>query len=370
MPDSKSSDNETKNSSRANTAPLTYASSGVNIAAGERVVSSVREMARATFTPQTLSDIGSFGALYDASFPDNTSPTLVSSADGVGTKLKVAFMAGVHDTVGEDLVNHCVNDILALGARPLFFMDYFATGDLDPEVAVQVVRGVARGCKNAGMALIGGETAEMPDIYAPGEYDLAGFIVGVVDRERIVDGSTIRSGDRLIGLASAGLHTNGYSLARRALFDKAGLKIDSQIEEVGATVGEALLRNHLCYLAAVMDSQTQAPYSYLHGMAHITGGGIAGNLSRIIPDGLQATVHKKSWSVPPLFEFIRHSGQIAESEMFHAFNMGVGYILALAEADVKTAIADCQRAGFTAWEMGQVDQVSSTKSTADKVLLV
>jgi phosphoribosylformylglycinamidine cyclo-ligase len=250
---------------------------------------------------------------------------LVSSADGVGTKLKVAFMADRHDTVGADLVNHCVNDILVQGAEPLFFLDYLATGRLSPAVAEQVIGGMARACRENGCALIGGETAEMPGFYAEGEYDLAGFIVGAVDRDRVIDGSRIQPGDVLIGLASSGLHTNGYSLARGILFDKLGLAADSILEGLGETVADALLRIHRSYLPVVRPLLAR---SLVRGIAHITGGGIPGNLSRILPAGTGARVNPASWTTPPLFAFLQRAGAITTDEMFRAFNMGIGLILA------------------------------------------
>lgn len=337
-----------------NNAPLTYASSGVDISAGESVVSRIKDMARATFTPETLSDIGSFGAMYAADFPSIASPALVSSADGVGTKLKVAFLTGKHDTVGEDLVNHCIDDILVQGARPLFFMDYFASGALEPDVAVSVMSGIARGCKNSGLAFIGGETAEMPDFYAAGEYDLAGFIVGVVDREKIIDGSEIREGDRLIGIASSGLHTNGYSLARKALFDIAGHGPDDYVESLGMTVGQALLKTHVCYLAPVTEALSALGAEGVTGMAHITGGGIAGNVERIIPGNLQAQIDRETWKTPELFNYIQRSGSIETEEMYKAFNMGVGYILAVRPERLAAALDIISRHHMSAYEIGSI----------------
>src|SRR4029453_7839423 len=251
-------------------------------------------------------------------------PILVSSADGVGTKLKVAFLAGIHDTVGPDLVNHWVNDILVHGAQPLFFLDYLATGRLDPNVAALIVSGMARACESNGCALIGGETAETPGFYKDGEYDLAGFIVGVGDRARLVDGREIAVGDRLIGLPSSGLHTNGYSLARQIVFERLGLKVESYVPGVGGTVAELLLRPHRSYLDIVrplLDDRI------VKGMAHITGGGIPGNLSRILPPGTDARVHRTAWTVPALFSFLQKSGSVADAEMFRAFNMGIGLII-------------------------------------------
>ncbi len=303
---------------------MQYKDSGVDIEAGDETVRRIRKLARSTFTPGVMSDIGSFGGLFRLDPKRFGDPVLVSSADGVGTKLKVAFLSGRHDTVGADLVNHCVNDILVQGAEPLFFLDYLATGRLSPAVAEQVISGMARACRENGCALIGGETAEMPGFYAEGEYDLAGFIVGAVDRDRVVDGRTIQPGDVLIGLPSSGLHTNGYSLARRILFDKLGLTVNSVLEGVGETVADALLRIHRSYLPVVRPLLAR---SLVKGMAHITGGGIPGNLSRILPAGTGAKVNPASWTTPPLFAFLQRAGAVTTDEMFRAFNMGIGLIL-------------------------------------------
>ncbi len=344
---------------------LTYASSGVDISAGEQVVSRIKSLARDTFTPETLSDIGSFGALFKADFGDMKKPALVSSADGVGTKLKLAFMTDKHDTVGEDLVNHCVNDILVQGARPLFFLDYFATGALAPDVAVATISGISRGCKNHGMAFIGGETAEMPDFYTSGEYDLAGFIVGVVDQDEIIDGSAIHAGDCLIGVASSGLHTNGFSLARKAIFDRAGHTPDEQIDKLGSAIAESLMKVHTSYLKPVQRLFSELGRGCIHGMAHITGGGIAGNLGRIIPSGLQAQIQPGSWPTLPIFDFIQECGEIAEEEMRKAFNLGVGFILVVSpdEVDkVKTILSVSGHDGFT---IGAVAKAPSDIDNAD-----
>src|SRR4051812_48335648 len=306
---------------------MDYRQAGVDIDAGNETVRRIKSLARATFTPGVLSDIGSFGGLFRLDGGAFVEPVLVSSADGVGTKLRVAFMTGRHDTVGADLVNHCVNDILVQGAEPLFFLDYLATGRLSPEVAEQVVAGVARGCSENGCALIGGETAEMPGFYADGEYDVAGFIVGIVDRDRIVDGRSIVAGDSLVGVPSAGLHTNGYSLARRVLFEVAGLQPDSFVPEVGATVADALLAPHRSYLRMV---QPLLASRIVKGMAHVTGGGITENLPRVLPEGCGASVNRSSWRVPPIFSLIQERGRIPVAEMFRAFNMGIGLIIVCA----------------------------------------
>ena len=301
-----------------------YKSAGVDIDAGNETVRRIRGLARATFTPGVISDIGSFGGLFQLDRHACAEPVLVSSADGVGTKLKVAFMTGRHNTVGADLVNHCVNDILVQGARPLFFLDYLATGRLDPAVAEQVITGVARGCRENGCALIGGETAEMPGFYADGEYDIAGFIVGLVDRSQIVDGRNIVAGDVLIGLPSAGLHTNGYSLARRVFFDVRGLTPDTVLPELGESVGDALLAPHRSYLKAITPLLRAG---LVKGMAHITGGGITENLPRVLPEGCEAIVDSRSWDVPPLFGVLQASGSIPLDDMRRTFNMGLGLIV-------------------------------------------
>jgi phosphoribosylformylglycinamidine cyclo-ligase len=315
---------------------MEYKSAGVDIDAGNETVRRIKSLARATFTPGVLSEIGSFGGLFRLNTDRYREPVLVSSADGVGTKLKVAFMTHRHDTVGADLVNHCVNDILVQGAEPLFFLDYLATGRLSPDVAEQVIAGVARGCRENGCALLGGETAEMPGFYADGEYDLAGFIVGVVERAGIIDGRGIVPGDALIGVPSAGLHTNGYSLARHVLFDLSGLTADTFVPECGATVGEALLAPHRSYLHAM---RPLIEAGLVKGMAHITGGGITENLPRILPAGCAARVDRSAWIVPPIFRSIQQRGHIDIDEMYRAFNMGIGLVVACADSDQVRALA-------------------------------
>jgi phosphoribosylformylglycinamidine cyclo-ligase len=319
-----------------------YRDSGVDIDAGNEAVRRIRRLARSTFTPGVLSEIGSFGGLFKLDRDRYAAPVLVSSADGVGTKLKVAFLTDRHDTVGADLVNHCVNDILVQGAEPLFFLDYLATGRLSPSVAEQVVAGVARACRENGCALIGGETAEMPGFYADGEYDIAGFIVGVVEQSRIIDGRSILPGDVLIGLPSAGLHTNGYSLARRVFFDVAGWRADSFVDELATTVGEALLAPHLSYLPSI---RPLLAHSVIKGMAHITGGGITENLPRILPDGCAAEIDTNAWEPLPVFRVLQARGRIADDEMFRAFNMGMGLIVACATSDADRVLDALVRSG-------------------------
>jgi len=304
---------------------MDYRQSGVDIDAGNETVRRIKSLARATFTPGVLSEIGSFGGLFTLNAAGLTDPVLVSSADGVGTKLKIAFMTGRHNTIGADLVNHCINDILVQGATPLFFLDYLATGRLSPEVAEQIVTGMARACRENGCALIGGETAEMPGFYADGEYDIAGFIVGAVERAKLIDGKSIVPGDVLLGLPSSGLHTNGYSLARKVFFDVCALRPDSYVPELNGTAGDVLLATHRSYLPPV---RPLLDGDLIKGMAHITGGGITENLPRILPPGCAAVIDRQAWTIPPVFRFIAERGGIAENEMYRAFNMGIGLIVA------------------------------------------
>ena len=321
---------------------MDYKSSGVDIDAGNETVRRIKKLAKTTFTPGVLSDIGSFGGLFKLDTAAWKEPVLVSSADGVGTKLKVAFMTNRHRTIGADLVNHCVNDILVQGAVPLFFLDYLATGRLSPDVAEQIVEGLARACADNGCALLGGETAEMPGFYADGEYDVAGFIVGAVDRERIIDGRSIRVGDVLIGLPSNGLHTNGYSLARKIAFDELKIKVDTHVPELGETVGEAFLRTHRSYLNVI---KPLLPRGQIKGMAHITGGGITDNLPRVLPPGAAARVDRTTWRVPAIFRWLGESGRVPEYELRRALNMGIGLILVVDKTHADAVRADLLRAG-------------------------
>jgi phosphoribosylformylglycinamidine cyclo-ligase len=304
---------------------MDYRQSGVDIDAGNETVRRIKSLARGTFTPGVLSEIGSFGGLFTLNAAGLSDPVLVSSADGVGTKLKIAFMTGRHNTIGADLVNHCINDILVQGATPLFFLDYLATGRLSPDVAEQIVTGIARACRENGCALIGGETAEMPGFYADGEYDIAGFIVGAVDRPKLIDGKSIGPGDVLLGLPSSGLHTNGYSLARKVFFELCALRADSHVPELNGTAGDILLATHRSYLSPV---RPLLGADLIKGMAHITGGGITENLPRILPPGCAAEIDRRAWPIPPVFTFIADHGGIADDEMFRAFNMGIGLIIA------------------------------------------
>jgi phosphoribosylformylglycinamidine cyclo-ligase len=301
-----------------------YKSAGVDIDAGNETVRRIRALARSTFTSGVLSEIGSFGGLFQLETGRYREPILVASADGVGTKLKVAFLARRHDTVGLDLVNHCVNDILVQGAEPLFFLDYLATGRLAPDVAARIVGGIASACRDNGCALLGGETAEMPGFYGDGEYDLAGFIVGAVDRERLVSGRTVVVGDVLVGVPSSGLHTNGYSLARRIVFDRLGLTVDTHVAELGRTIGEELLEPHRTYLPMV---QPLLDGRRIKGMAHITGGGITENLPRVLPHGTAAIVDLAAWKIPPIFKWLQRNGEVPIEDMLRTFNMGLGLII-------------------------------------------
>lgn len=313
---------------------MDYKQAGVDIKSGEELVDDIKPFVKATRTSGVLSEIGLFGGFFDARFPDHEHPVLVASTDGVGTKLKVAVMAGIHDTVGQCLVNHCVNDILACGARPLFFLDYFATGRLERGIARDVIKGAAQACTENGAALLGGETAEMPSIYADGDYDIAGTIVGVVDKPKIINGSQVQVGDVMIGLPSTGLHTNGYSLARAALFP--AYSVDQYVDELGTTIGQALLAVHKSYLHAltpVLDAGLAT------GLSHITGGGIVGNTSRILREGMGLEISWGQWEVPPVFNLIKTAGNIDEDEMRHVFNLGVGMIVVVRPDDVDTVLS-------------------------------
>jgi phosphoribosylformylglycinamidine cyclo-ligase len=328
---------------------IRYQDAGVSIDEADRAVSTVKKLARATFTRNVLTDIGSFGACYALS--GWKKPVLISSADGVGTKLKVAFLAGRHDTVGEDLVNHCVNDIAVQGAAPLFFLDYFAVGKLDAGVAATVISGIARACRNNGCALIGGETAEMPGMYSDGEYDLAGFIVGAAEQRKVLTGRKIVDGDVLLGLPSTGLHTNGYSLARKLLFEVAGYGPDTFVPELQSTVAEELLKVHRSYLHPIRKLLSE---SILKGAAHITGGGITDNTPRILPERAAIVVDSASWPAPPIFELLRRLGNIPEDDWRRTFNLGIGMILVVAKKDRAKAEKILRRLGEPHFVIGAV----------------
>jgi phosphoribosylformylglycinamidine cyclo-ligase len=311
-----------------------YAQAGVDVDLGNLVKSGIQNTVKSTHGPEVLGKIGGFGGLFNASFPKMKEPILVSSVDGVGTKLKVAFATGRHDTVGQDLVNHCIDDIAVLGARPLFFLDYIGAEKLEPAVFQQILSGFVKACKAGGCALIGGETAQMPGMYRPGEYDLAGTIVGVVDRAKMIDGSRIKAGDVIIGLPSNGLHTNGYSLARKVLFDKMKLKPESRLPELTKSVGDELLRVHRNYQPLL----ATLPSKMVKGLAHITGGGLVDNLPRVLPADCDAVIDTRKWKVPPIFEIIGKNGGVDAAEMYQVFNMGIGMTAVVAEKDVKEAV--------------------------------
>ncbi|HUO25877.1 MAG TPA: phosphoribosylformylglycinamidine cyclo-ligase [Candidatus Aquilonibacter sp.] len=331
--------------------PVTYADAGVNIDRASRTKQRIKYLAHKTFTRAVLSEIGGFGGLFAIDKTKYVHPVLVSSVDGVGTKLKVAFEMNLHSTIGADLVNHCVNDIAVQGAAPMFFMDYLATGQLDPAVAEKVVEGIADACKHNSCALIGGETAEMPGFYPAGEYDLAGFIVGVVDRERIITGKDVQIGDMIMGLPSNGLHTNGYALARKLLFEVARYSPETYVNEIRNKVGNELMRTHKSYwpvLKKLIDGEC------VTAMAHITGGGITENLPRMLPRGMAALIELGSWPVPPLFEHLQRLGNVARDEMLRTFNMGLGMLLVVPVKKFKKIQAILERAGEKAYTVGRI----------------
>ncbi|MFN2515447.1 MAG: phosphoribosylformylglycinamidine cyclo-ligase [Pyrinomonadaceae bacterium] len=335
------------------TKPITYSDAGVDIDAATRSTEKIKELAKQTFNERTLSEIGSFGGMFDGAFPKLQHPVLVASADGVGTKLKIAFLTGVHHTIGRDLVNHCVNDILVQGARPLFFLDYIATGKLLPEVVAGIVEGIAKGCVENGCVLLGGETAEMPDFYSAGEYDVAGFIVGVTDREKVIDGKRIVPGDVLLALPSIGLHTNGYSLARKLFFEVAGYDANTYQDKLGMTVGEALLQAHVSYLKpleGLLDS------GLIKGLVHITGGGLTDNPPRILPEGTAVEIDRGTWPVLPIFKLMQEIGNVAEAEMYRTFNMGVGMVMVTSRQDVGVVKSHLQQRGESVYEIGRVSK--------------
>jgi phosphoribosylformylglycinamidine cyclo-ligase len=331
---------------------VTYKEAGVDIDAGDALVERIKRLAKPTRTPEVLADVGGFAGL--CALPAGLSePILVSGTDGVGTKLKVAFATGVHDTVGIDLVAMCVNDVLTVGARPLFFLDYFATGKLDVDVGEAVVRGIAEGCKQAGCALIGGETAELPGMYGDGEYDLAGFAVGVVERARILDGQRIAAGDVVLGVASSGLHSNGYSLARRVFEKEMGLRMDDRVEELGKTVGEALLTPTRIYARAI-GALLAACGDAVRGLSHITGGGLPGNVPRVLPEGLGVQLDLGSYQRPAVFQVLQRGGPVEEAEMRRTFNLGVGLVAIVEKRLADKALEVLAGAGEQAWALGEV----------------
>ncbi len=329
---------------------LKYSDSGVDLEVAERTTERLKALVASTRDANTLSELGTFGGLYRVP-SDVSDPVLVSSADGCGTKLKVAFLADRHDTIGEDLVNHCVNDILVQGARPLFFLDYLATGELNETTTASVVEGIAKGCARNGCALLGGETAEMPGFYAAGEYDLAGFIVGIVGGDGIIDGSGVKQGDALVAMASSGLHTNGYSLARRIVFDRMALTVEDTFPDSDRSVGDVLLDVHLSYRNSLLP---EVGAGNVRALAHITGSGIPGNLPRSLPTGCGAVVDAGSWEVPSLFRVLQEGGQVETDEMFRVFNMGVGMIAVVPPEGADSLVGRLNSAGESAWICGEV----------------
>jgi phosphoribosylformylglycinamidine cyclo-ligase len=336
---------------------MDYREAGVDIPAADAAKASIKDLARSTFNASVLTEIGSFGGMFRPDLQGFREPVLVASTDGVGTKIKVAIAAGVHDTVGYDLVAHCVNDILVQGATPLFFLDYVALGKMDPAKVEAIVSGFARACAELGCPLIGGETAEMPGTYAEDDYDLAGFIVGVVEKAKALPRG-VGEGDALLGLPSTGLHTNGYSLARKVLFDTMGYRVETRLPELGCTVGQALLAPHRSYLAALGPLLER---DKLRALAHITGGGFPGNLPRVLPDGLGACVRRGSWPVPPLFRLIQKGGAVSDGEMYRTFNMGIGMVVVVAPGELHDVEHSLERRGETSFVIGSVTAGSGVR---------
>lgn len=330
---------------------LDYRKAGVDIKAADQAISLITPLVKATRRPGVLSDLGGFAGFFRIDTERYPKPVLVSGTDGVGTKLRVAHMAGIHDTVGIDLVAMCVNDILVHGAEPLFFLDYLATGKVIPERIEEIVRGIAEGCKQAGMALIGGETAEMPGFYQDDEYDLAGFAVGVANEDQIITGERIEAGNVVIGLASSGLHSNGYSLARKVLFDTAGFNYDSYIDELGWTVAEELLTPTRIYVKSIMELHNAVD---VKGLAHITGGGIIENFKRVIPAGLEACIDSKAWTPAPIFHLLQRLGNVEPKEMFRTFNMGIGFIVVVDQSQAEMTVAKLQELGEKPFIIGEI----------------
>jgi phosphoribosylformylglycinamidine cyclo-ligase len=338
-----------------------YAQAGVDVDLANRLKRNIAQLVRQTHGPHVLGKIGGFGGLFRAKFSGMRDPVLVTSIDSVGTKVKIAFAINKHDTIGADLVNHCVNDIAVLGARPLFFLDYIGCGKLEPRVFNELLRGLSRACRAAGCALIGGETAQMPGIYREGEYDLAGCIVGVVDRAKIIDGSKIRPGDVILGLASNGLHTNGYSLVRKILFEQMELEPSSTFDRFGGTIGEELLRVHKNYQPLL----AKVPNGLIKGLAHITGGGLIDNLPRILPKNCDAVIETKNWRVPVIFKILQRNGKVDSAEMYQVFNMGIGMVAVVSERDAKRTMSILSATGRTrrgerAKKIGRIESGSGT----------
>ncbi len=346
------------------TKPLTYADAGVDVKKANSLVDTIKEIAKQTRRSGVMGEIGGFGGLFSLNIANVDNPVLVSSTDGVGTKLKIAFLMDKHDTVGIDLVAMCVNDIAVQGARPLFFLDYLSMGELNTATATEIIRGIGEGCLQAGCALIGGETAEMPGMYQPGEYDLAGFTVGMVDNASIMDGSAIHVGDRIIGIASSGLHSNGYSLVRKICFEVMKLSCDDYIEELGCSLGEELLRPTRIYAETIRQMLRDLP---VRGLAHITGGGLEENLLRIIPRACQVVLQKRSWEIPPIFSFLQKGGQVTDEEMMLAFNNGIGLVAVVPEDSTTELISRLEALGEKAFLIGEITECRSEEKKCEWV---
>ncbi len=333
------------------TEKITYKDAGVDVDLADRIIGSLADRMRSTFRPEVLGRMGGFAAMFKPKWKDYADPVLVSATDGVGTKLKIAFLMGVHDTVGIDLVAMNVNDIIVTGAEPLFFLDYFATGGLEPETTRSVISGIVTGCEQAGCSLIGGETAEMPDFYAAGEYDLAGFCVGMVDRSKIIDGSKMKPGDVVLGLASSGLHSNGFSLVRKVLIERCAYKMDTYLPELGKPLGEELLSPTTIYVKQILEALKSVPIS---GMAHITGGGFTGNIPRVVPSSCTVIVRKGTWETPPIFDLIRREAKLDDNDMFLTFNMGIGFVITVPQENANTVSEVLAKHGTQTWIIGEV----------------
>ncbi|MBS3917503.1 MAG: phosphoribosylformylglycinamidine cyclo-ligase [Deltaproteobacteria bacterium] len=343
---------------------FSYKDSGVDVEKGDSFVRAIKTMVEATFRPEVMTKIGGFAGCVSLNLERYKKPILVSSTDGVGTKLKIAFLMDRHDTVGIDLVAMCVNDIVVSGARPLFLLDYFATSRLDQEKAIQVVSGIAKGCVEAECSLIGGETAEMPGFYGEGEYDLAGFAVGIVEDTQMIDGSGVTVGDRLIGIASSGLHSNGYSLVRKVVLEHHRMDLGKKVEEIGEVLGEALLRPTRIYVKTVLNLVRDFK---IGGIAHITGGGVTGNLPRVIPTGCKAVVHKGTWDIPPIFPFLKERGNIPEDEMFKTFNNGIGMVLIVKSKEAGEILERLHSMGEKAFLIGEVGKAEKEQEPIEYI---
>jgi len=338
---------------------LTYKDAGVDIDAADKFVNKVKDIVKPTFRPEVMSSIGGFGGMFALNKQKYENPVLVSSTDGVGTKLRIASMMNKHDTIGIDLVAMCVNDIIVQGAEPVFLLDYVSIGKIDQTILENILVGIAEGCKQAGCSLIGGETAEMPSFYQDGEYDMAGFVVGIVDKDKIIDGSSITVGDRIVGIASNGIHSNGYSLARKIFFDKLGLQPDDTVSELGCTVGEELIKPTRIYVKTILNLMRDFQ---INGIAHITGGGLSDNIDRILPKGCRANIRLNSWDVPPVFAFMKNRGNVADEDMLRTFNNGIGMVLVVPEDDAEEIMLRLNGLNEKAFLIGEIESKGRKKS--------